>query len=69
MITSERPFKEITIMSLYGDIEFIRAETDYRLERGRVAPWVAGRSKAVRRRLPMRRTPAESVHTRRGHAA
>jgi hypothetical protein len=47
-------------MSLYGDFQFIQAETEYRLERGRIAPWIAGRSKAVRRRVPMRRTPAES---------
>jgi hypothetical protein len=59
--SSRQTFKEITAMSLYGDYEFIRAETDYRLERGRVAPWVAGRKKAVRRRMPMRRTPAESA--------
>jgi hypothetical protein len=69
MVTSSRPLKEIAIMSLYGDYEFIRAETDYRFERGRIAPWVTGRTKAVRRRLPMRRTPAESVRTRRDHAA
>ena len=30
-------------MSLYGDFEFVKAETEYRLERGRLAPWVAGR--------------------------
>jgi hypothetical protein len=62
------PPEEITIMSLYGDFEFVRAETDYRLERGRVAPWIVNRSKAVRRRVPMRRTPAESVRRSR-HAA
>jgi hypothetical protein len=55
-------------MSLYGDFEFVRAENDYRLERGRVAPWIVSRSKAVRRRVPMRRTPAESVRRSR-HAA
>ena len=56
-------------MSLYGDYEFVRAETDYRLERGRIAPWVAGRKKAVRRRMPMRRTFAESARRRRDDAA
>jgi len=56
-------------MSLYGDFEFIRAETDYRLERGRIAPWTAGRKKAVRRRMPMRRTPAESARRARNDAA
>ena len=65
----ETQIEEITIMSLYGDFEFIKAETEYRLERGRLAPWVAGRKKAVRRRVPMWRTAAESVSTRRNHAA
>ena len=57
-------------MSLYGDFEFIKAETEYRLERGRhrplgcrpqARPYAAG--------SPMRRTAAESVSTRRNHAA
>lgn len=69
MVISSRPLKEITIMSLYGDFEFIKAETDYRFERGRIAPWIATRSKAVRRRMPMRRTRAEAVSSRHGHAA
>ncbi len=55
-------------MSLYGDFEFVRAETDYRLERGRIAPWVTARSKAVRRRVPMRRTRAETVRRSRDAA-
>jgi hypothetical protein len=67
--SSSQTFKEITIMSLYGDFEFIRAETDHRLERGRVAPWIAGRKKAVRRRMPMRRTHAEAAARSRNHAA
>jgi hypothetical protein len=56
-------------MSIYGDIQFIQAETEYRLERGRTAPWVLGRAKALRRRMPMFRTPAESVGPRHKHAA
>lgn len=55
-------------MSLYGDFEFVRAETEYRLERGRVAPWLRSGSRAVRRRMPMgRRTGAQT--TRRTRAA
>lgn len=65
----QEPFKEITTMSLYGDFEFVRAESEYRLERGRIAPWIASRSKAVRRRTPMRRTPAESASPHRNRAA
>jgi hypothetical protein len=70
IVTSHQQYhpRRSPIMSLYGDFEFIRAETDYRLERGRVAPWIVNRSKAVRRRVPMRRTPAESVRRSR-HAA
>jgi len=56
-------------MSLYGDFQFVKAETEYRLERGRIAPWYQGRTKALRRRVPMRRTAAESVSTHRDHAA
>lgn len=56
-------------MSLYGDFEFIKAETEYRLEKGRVAPWVAAPARAVRRRMPMRRNPAETVRRRQDHAA
>jgi len=56
-------------MSLYGDIQFVQAETEYRLERGRTAPWVAGRAKSIRHRMPMRRTAAESIAPRRKHAA
>jgi hypothetical protein len=61
--------EEIPTMSIYGDIQFIQAETEYRLERGRTAPWVLGRAKALRRRMPMFRTPAESVGPRHKHAA
>jgi hypothetical protein len=61
--------EEITIMSLYGDTQFIQAETDYRFERGRTAPWVAGRVKSIRHRMPMRRTAAESLVPRHRHAA
>jgi len=56
-------------MSLYGDFQFVKAETEYRFEKGRIAPWTEGRTKALRRRLPMRRTAAESVGARRNHAA
>ena len=56
-------------MSLYGDFQFVQAETEYRFERGRVAPWVQGRPKGLRRRMPMRRTAAESIGPRRRHAA
>jgi hypothetical protein len=56
-------------MSLYGDIQFIQAETEARFERGRTAPWVADRAKVVRRRLPMRRHAAETIDTRHSHAA
>jgi hypothetical protein len=55
-------------MSLYGDIQFIQAETEARFERGRTAPWVAGRAKA-RRRFAMRRHAAETIDTRHSHAA
>ncbi len=56
-------------MSLYGDTQFIQAETDYRFERGRTAPWVAGRVRSIRHRMPMRRTAAESLVPRHRHAA
>lgn len=56
-------------MSFYGDPQFIKAETEYRLERGRNAPWVLGRAKALRRRMPMFRSPAESIGPRHKHAA
>ena len=56
-------------MSFYGDFQFIQAETEARLERGRTAPWVATRAKAIRRRMPMRRTHAESIGPRHKHAA
>jgi hypothetical protein len=61
--------EEITTMSFYGDPQFIKAETQYKLERGRNAPWVVGRAKALRRRMPMFRTPAESIGPRHKHAA
>lgn len=52
-------------MSLYGDFEFVRAESEYRLERGRVAPWLRSGSRVVRRRMPMgRRTSAAAVRRR-----
>jgi hypothetical protein len=63
------PTEEITTMSVYGDIQFIQAETEARFERGRTAPWIAGRAKTVRRRLPMRRHAAETIDTRQSHAA
>ena len=56
-------------MSLYGDIQFVQAETEYRFERGRTAPWTAGRAKSIRRLMPMRRTAAESIAPHRKHAA
>ena len=56
-------------MSLYGDIQFIKAETEYKLEHGRTAPWVEGPTKALRRRLPMFRSPAESIGSHHKHAA
>ena len=56
-------------MSLYGDIQFVQAETEHRFERGRTAPWVAGRAKTIRRLMPMRRTAAESIGPRHLHAA
>ena len=43
-------------MSLYGDFEFVKAETEYRLERGRPSGWIAGRARGVRRRNATRRT-------------
>jgi len=55
-------------MSLYGDFEFIKAETEYRLDRGRPAGWIAGRSRAVRRRIPTRRY-TDSGGTRHNDAA
>jgi len=55
-------------MSNYGDYEFVRAETAYRLERNRTAPWVADSSKALRRRIVRRRT-TDSQGPRTGHAA
>jgi len=42
-------------MSLYGDFEFIKAETEYRLDRGRPAGWIASRARGVRRRTASRR--------------
>jgi hypothetical protein len=62
------PAKEITTMSNYGDFEFVRAETEYRLERGRPSGWIKGRSKSVLRRVPTRRS-AGSVGTRYNDAA
>lgn len=55
-------------MSLYGEQEFVRAETEARLERGRLAPWVAVRPRAVRRRMPMFR-PLGAVRSRSSRAA
>jgi len=55
-------------MSLYGDFELVRAETEYRLERGRPSGWIAGRSKAARRREPTRRS-ADSAGPRYHDAA
>ena len=55
-------------MSLYGDFEFVRAETAYRLERSRTTPFVADGIRAVRRRVIRRRTP-DSQAPRTGHAA
>lgn len=55
-------------MSHYGDFEFVRAETEYRLERGRPSGWVKDRSKSVLRRVPTRRQ-AGSVGTRHNDAA
>lgn len=43
-------------MSHYGDFELIRAETEYRLERGRPSGWIAGRSKTPLRRKATRRS-------------
>lgn len=43
-------------MSLYGDFEFVRAETEYRLERGRPSGWIADHARGVRRRKPTRRS-------------
>jgi hypothetical protein len=63
------PTEEITTMSLYADIQFIQAETEARLERGRTAPWIAGRAKTVRRRMPMRRHASETIDARHSHAA
>jgi hypothetical protein len=60
--------EEITIMSLYGDFEFVKAETEYRLERGRPSGWIAGRTRGVRRRMPTRRT-TDSGGTRHNDAA
>ena len=56
-------------MSLYADIQFIQAETEARLERGRTAPWIVGRAKTVRRRMPMRRHASETIDARHSHAA
>jgi hypothetical protein len=42
-------------MSNYGDFEFARAETAYRIERNRTAPWIADTARAVRRRVTRRR--------------
>ncbi len=55
-------------MSLYGDFEFIKAETEYRLDRGRPAGWIAGRTRGVRRRIPTRRY-TDSGGTRHNDAA
>lgn len=55
-------------MSLYGDFEFIRAETEYRLERGRPSGWIQGRAKSVRRRAATRRS-ADSAGPRHHDAA
>jgi hypothetical protein len=55
-------------MSNYGDFDFVRAETAYRLERGRTAPYVADGVRALRRRVVRRRTPDAQV-PRNGHAA
>ena len=65
----ESLIEEITIMSLYGDTQFIQAETAYRFEQGRTSPWLAGRAKSIRHRMPMRRTPAEVIVPRHRHAA
>jgi hypothetical protein len=61
----QKTTEEITIMSQYGDFEYIKAETDYRIERARTAPWIDGGVKAVRRRVSLRRNTAES--RRRSH--
>jgi hypothetical protein len=55
-------------MSLYGDFEFVRAETEYRLERGRPAGWIKGRGKSALRRVATRRT-ADSLGGRHNDAA
>lgn len=55
-------------MSNYADFEFIRAETQYRLDRGRPAGWIKGRSTSVLRRVSTRRT-ADSVGARHDDAA
>lgn len=55
-------------MSLYGDFEFVRAETEYRLERGRPTGWIQGRAKSARRRVATRRA-ADSVGSRHNDAA
>ena len=55
-------------MSHYGDFEFVRAETEYRLERGRPAGWIKGRSKSVVRRVTTRR-PADAVGAHHDNAA
>jgi len=54
-------------MSSYGDFEFVRAETEYRLERGRPAGWFKRRGRSVRRRVPDR--PASEVIAHHGDAA
>jgi hypothetical protein len=49
-------------MSLYGDYEFARAETEYRLERGRPAGWIKSRGRSVRRRVPDRLAAEVAPH-------
>jgi hypothetical protein len=68
IITSSSTYRGEEIMSLYGDFEFVRAETEYRLERGRPAGWISGRAKNVLRRTPTRRT-RDSLGGRHNDAA
>jgi len=60
--------EEITTMSHYGDFEFVRAETEYRLERGRPAGWIASRGRGALRRRPTRR-PSDALGNRHPDAA
>ena len=69
MLTSRTTYRgDHPIMSLYGDFEFIKAETEYRLDRGRPAGWIASRARGVRRRSASRRY-TDSGGTRHNDAA